>query len=404
MPVFQYKAATPDGEVVNGTLNGSSRAQVVAQLQALGQVPIRVDESRPATQTRRGWRLQSARIKDEQITAATRELSTLLRAGLPLDRALGILNSLSGNERMAQLLADVRERVKGGATLADAIQAQDGVFSRFYVNLLRAGEAGGALEVILERLAEHMESSKEIRDTLLSAMIYPAILIFVAVMSIFILLGYVVPQFTELFEGVGQALPLPTRITIAVGETLQAYGWVMVVLIALAVWWVRRQLADPRHRLRWHAWFLRLPLAGSIITKIEVARFARTLGALLHNGVPLLKALSIVKDTLGNQVIAAGVERVAGSLKEGQSLAEPLAETGAFPPFAVHMIRVGEESGHLEEILTQVATLYDRETQTTLKRALALLEPVLILVLGLIIAAVIISILVAILGINQLVI
>ena len=404
MPVFQYKAATSDGEVVNGTMNGNNRAQVVAQLQSLGQIPIRVDESRPSNTARRSWRWRKQRLGDEQIAAATRELSTLLRAGLPLDRALGILNSLTDNERMAQMLANVRERVKGGASLADAVEAQDGAFSRFYVNLLRAGEAGGAMEVILERLAEHMENSKEIRDTLVSAMIYPAILIFVVVMSIFILLGYVVPQFTELFEGVGQALPLPTRITIAAGEILQGYGWVFVLIITLAVWLIRQQLADPRHSLRWHAWFLRLPLAGSIITKIEVARFARTLGALLHNGVPLLKALSIVKDTVGNQVIAAGIERVASSLKEGQSLAEPLAETATFPSFAVHMIRVGEESGHLEEILMQVATLYDRETQTTLKRALALLEPLLILVLGLIIAAVIISILVAIMSVNQLVI
>lgn len=404
MPVFQYKASTPDGEVVNGTMNGSSRAQVVAELQSQGQIPIRVDESRPAGTTKRRWRLRNQRIGDEQVAASTRELSTLLRAGLPLDRALGILISLADNERMGQLLTNIRERVKGGATLADAVEAQEGAFSRFYVNLLRAGETGGAMEIILERLAEHMENSKEIRDTLVSAMIYPAILIFVVVVSIFILLGYVVPQFTELFTGVGQALPLPTRITIAVGESLQGYGWAFLLLITFAVWLLRRQLADPRQCLRWHGWFLRLPLAGSIITKIEAARFARTLGSLLQNGVPLLKALSIVKDTVGNQVIAAGLERVASSLKEGQSLAEPLAETGVFPPFAAHMIRVGEESGHLEEILMQVATLYDRETQTTIKRSLALLEPVLILVLGMIIAAVIISILVAILSVNQLVI
>ena len=403
MPVFQYKAATIDGEVVNGTLNGSNREQVVAQLQSLGQIPIRVDETAQPSRTRSPRRRRSRRITDQHISNATRELSTLLRAGLPLDRALAILASLSESERMQQLLEEVREQVKGGSTLADAMQAQEGVFSRFYLNLLRAGEAGGALEVVLERLAEYMEQSRDVRDTLLSALIYPAILIFVALVSIFILLGYVVPQFTELFEGVGQALPLPTRITIAIGEFLQHYGWVILVLAVGAAWLVRYQLGQPRSRYQWHARFLRLPLAGSIITKIEVTRFARTLGTLLHNGVPLLKALSIVKDTVDNQVIADGLERVASSLKEGQSLAAPLAEVAHFPAFAVHMIRVGEESGRLEEILQQVAQIYERETHTTIKRALALLEPVLILVLGVVIAGVIISILMAILGINQLV-
>ena len=408
MPVFQYKAASIDGEIFNGTLSGTSREQVVAQLQALGQIPIQVNESTQAESKGRSrspirLRRRARRITDQHISNATRELATLLRAGLPLDRALAILATLSEGERMKQLLDEIREQVKGGATLADAMQAQEGVFSRFYLNLLRAGEAGGALEVVLERLAEHMEQSREVQDTLLSALIYPAILIFVAVVSIFILLGYVVPQFTELFEGVGQVLPLPTRITIATGEFLQSFGWVLVLLAAAAAWLVRYQLSQPKGRYQWHARFLKLPLAGSIITKIEVTRFARTLGMLLHNGVPLLKALSIVKDTVDNRVIADGLERVASSLKEGQSLAEPLSEVAHFPAFAVHMIRVGEESGRLEDILQQVAQVYERETQTTIKRALALLEPILILVLGMVIAGVIISILMAILGINELV-
>ena len=406
MPVYQYKAASVDGEVFNGTLTGASREQVVAQLQSLGQIPIQVDETttqQGITQKAAPRLRRSRRITDQHISNATRELATLLRAGMPLDRALSILASLSESERMKQLLEEVQEQVKGGATLADAMESQDGVFSRFYLNLLRAGEAGGALEIVLERLAEHMEQSREVRDTLMSAMIYPAILIFVAVVSIFILLGYVVPQFTELFEGVGQVLPLPTRITIATGEFLQSFGWLLVLLAAGAIWLLRYQLNQPKSRYQWYARFLKLPLAGSIITKIEVTRFARTLGMLLHNGVPMLKALSIVKDTVDNRVISDGLERVANSLKEGQSLAAPLAEIAHFPPFAVHMIRVGEESGRLEEILQQVAQVYERETQTTIKRALALLEPLLILVLGVVIAGVIISILMAILGINELV-
>jgi general secretion pathway protein F len=407
MPLYSYKAATADGEVVTGTLDGASRDQVVERLQSLGKIPIRVEQSttpaRPATK-RAGLRLRlrGARISGQQIANLTGELAILLHAGLPLDRALGILASLAEGEHLGRLLEDVRERVKGGASLTDAMQAQDGVFSRFYINLLRAGENGGALEAVLERLAESLEQSQEIRDSLQSALIYPAILVSVAVLSIFILLGYVVPQFKDLFDGVGQVLPLPTRITIAVGEALQSYGWIGLLLVAGGFWLLRHQLGQAHSRYRWHARFLRLPLAGMLITKIEVARFARTLGTLLQNGVPLLEALSIVKDTIDNRVIADGLERVSGSLKQGQSLAEPLAEAAHFPAFAVHMIRVGEESGRLEEILMQVAKIYDRETQLTIKRMLTLLEPVLILVLGVLIAAVIISILMAILSINQL--
>jgi general secretion pathway protein F len=328
----------------------------------------------------------------------------LLHAGLPLDRALSILISLSEGSALQELLDNVRERVKEGATLADAVEEQGPAFSRFYVNLLRAGESGGALEVVLERLANHMERSKEVRDTLISALVYPAILVVVAFLSIFLLLGYVVPQFAQMFDGVGQVLPLSTRITIAVGETLQQYWWLLALLIAAAIWIVRRQLTNTSSSYKWHAWSLRLPIVGAVIVKMEVARFAHTLRTLLNNGIPLLKSLSIVKETMGNRVLAKDLERVVGSLKEGQSLAEPLAETTHFPSFAVHMIRVGEESGNLQEILLQVATTYDRDTQITIKRSLALLEPMLILILGVIIAAVIISILVAILSINELVI
>jgi general secretion pathway protein F len=402
MPVFQYKAANAAGEVINGTLTGASREQIVTQIQALGQIPIRVDQSASPSDTGSRRLFVSRRITVDQITAFTQQLGILLRAGMPLDRALSVLVSLNEHPRFASILDDVRTRVKSGATLTDAMEAQ-GVFSRFYLNLLRAGEAGGALEVVLERLAEHLERARQTRDMLVSAMIYPAILVFVSLLSVFLLLGYVVPQFTTLFEGFGQTLPVPTRITIAIGEGLQRYGWLGALLLLICVALLRWQLSKPAGRYRWHDRLLRLPVAGPIITKLEVARFSRTLSTLLHNGVPLLKALDIVKDTVGNQVIADGLERVAAGLKQGQSLAAPLGELARFPAFAVQMIQVGEQSGDLERILLQVAEVYERDTQNTIKGALALLEPLLILVLGAIIAAVIISILVAILGVNQLV-
>ena len=404
MATFQYKAATPDGKVVNGTLTGSNRDNIVAQIQAAGRIPIRIDEAAEPAAGGALRRLLGRRISAEQISDATRELSILLRAGIPLDRALQVLVSLHVDSPLTALLEDIRTRVKQGATLADAVDAQGTVFSPFYISLLRAGESGGALEVILERLAEHLERSKDVRDTLVSALIYPCILIVVALVSIFVLLGYVVPQFTEMFEGVEQVLPLSTRITIAAGDMVQRYGVLLLLILAMTAWLVRQRLQRPASRYALHASLLRVPMIGQVIVKMEVARFARTLSILMHNGVPLLKALAIVKDTVGNRVMADGLERVASSLKEGQSFAAPLAEDAHFPPLAVQMIRVGEESGSLEDILLQVAQTYDRDTQVTIKRTLALLEPALILVLGVIIAAVIISILAAIMSINELVI
>jgi len=404
MATFEYKAATSAGEVVNGELTASTRAHVIQQLQSLGHVPIRVDESsvKSPARGRLQWRRQ--RVTEDDIGNITRELSTLLQAGLPLDRALSILISLADNDPLVEMLGSVRERVKEGATLADAMEEQGSAFSRFYISLLRAGESGGALEVVLERLADHLESAKEMRGALTSALIYPAILVVVAISSILILLGYVVPQFTQMFDGMGQALPLSTRITIAVGEGLQTWGWLLVVLLAAGFWFLRSQLADPASAYKWHAGLLRLPVLGDIVVKKEVARFAHTLSTLLQNGIPLLKALIIVKDTMGNRVLADGLERVTSGLKEGQSLADPLSEVPHFSSFAVHMIRVGEESGELDAILQKVATTFDRDTQVTIKRAMTLLEPILILVLGVVIAAVIISILVAILSINELVV
>ena len=402
---FRYRAATPDGNVSDGVLVGKSREHIVDQLRALKQIPIRIDEAKPE-QAARTFSLRSTRrnIAEQQVADMTRELGTLMRAGMPLDRALGILATLAAADPMGDVLNDLRESIKHGHSLADAIDAHPLVFSHFYANLLRAGESGGALETVLERLADHLDRDIEIKNEIKSALVYPLVLVGVAVISIFILLGYVVPQFTEMFENVGQALPLSTRITIASGEFLRDWGWLLAVSATLGFMLLLRQLKDPKQAYRWHQRMLSTPIAGELVLKIEVARFARTLATLLQNGITLLKALAIVRNTMSNRVLAAGLDRVVGGLREGQSLADPLAKATQFPSFAVHMIKVGEESGNLPEILLQVANTYDRDTQVTLKRSLALLEPVLILVLGAIIAAVIISILVAILGINELVV
>jgi len=404
VPLYHYKAVAPTGEEQEGEMEGLGQSAVVGRLQEMGLIPIRVEEATASTSTGNAGKslFHSTRISQADIAIFTQEIATLLRAGLPLDRSLGILIGLSANPQVLQLLTQVRNDVRGGAALSAAMEAQTKVFSRFYINMIRAGEAGGALDVVLQRLSEFMERSKELRETVKSALIYPTILVGVAVLSVAVLLVWVVPQFTQMFEESGKALPLPTQIVIAAGDTVQHYWWALILGVIGIYSWFSRQMQQAGTRYKWDKRFLALPLVGDLVAKLEVARFARTLGTLIGNGVTLLTALSIAKETLNNTVMADGLGTVATQLKEGQGLGKPLMETGLFPKLAVHMVMVGEETGKLQEMLIRIADIYDREVQNAVKRMLALMEPVLILGLGLVIGGIIMSVLVAILSVNDL--
>lgn len=406
MPVFRYKAADRSGQVVVGQIEAGTRAQAIEQLRAQGQIPIRAEEvsGRSLGLGFLGASVfgRRASISQKQVGIVTQELYSLLRAGLPLDRALEVMGSVAEDEKVRSVISGIQERVRGGASFAQALEAQEGTFSHFYINMVRAGEMGGSLDVVLGRLNEYLERARALRETVTSALIYPTILLFVAGISVIVLLTLVVPQFQQLFQDAGKALPLATRVVVAVGEGLRDYWWLLFAVVAMLVYFFKRQYADPVGRMRWDRRLLRLPLAGELVSRVEMARMSRALGTLLRNGVPLLTALAIVKDILTNRILAQELARVAERLKEGQGLAEPLMQAGVFPRLAVQMIRVGEESGQLEEMLFQVADTYDNEVQSTVRRLLALLEPVLILGLGFIIAGIIMSILVAILGINEL--
>lgn len=403
MPQFRYKAAGPDSEILEGEVEARDQSGAVERLQAMGYIPLRVDEMGAAARAGR-WRsgFGSKRISQDDVAIFTRSIATLLRAGLPLDRALELSINLSENEHVADLLTQIRNDVRGGASLFSALESHPGVFSRFYLNMIRAGEAGGALEVVLTRLTEFMARSQELKETVKSALIYPTILVGVSVLSVMVLLIFVVPQFSQMFEESGRALPLPTQIVIGAGEFLQQDWWLILLVAASAYFLWNRQMANPESRYRWDERFLRLPLVGDMIAKIEVARFSRTLGTLLNNGVSLLAALGIVKETLGNSFMAEKLDDVTAQLREGAGLGRPLLAAGVFPRMAVHMVMVGEETGRLSEMLTQVADVFDREVSLAVKRLLGLMEPALILGLGLVIGGIIMSILVAILSVNEL--
>jgi general secretion pathway protein F len=417
MPVFRYKAVSPAGDVAVGELDAANEAEIVDRLRDQGMMPMHVVPAtagapaarahggaggRPGTRGGSRW-FTPKKVTSDHLMAMTRELATLLRAGLPLDRALELLIGLAPTPPVAALLQQIRDDVRGGKALSQALDARRDVFSRFYVNIIRAGEAGGALGVVLTRLADTMERNKELRESVKSALIYPTILVCVAVASVMVLLVWVVPQFEQTFAHAGKAMPLPTVIVVVVGKFMKQWWWAVLGFAALLVWWSRRRLADPVVRHRWDARVLRLPLVGDLVTKVEVARFARTLATLLGNGVALLSGLAIVRETLGNSVLAGALEGVTARLREGKGFGRPLAETGLYPKLATQMILVGEESGRLEEMLTRVAEVYDREVQMSIKRFLSILEPAMILGLAVMVGGIVFSILLGVMGMSELV-
>jgi general secretion pathway protein F len=401
MPLYSYKAVKPDGEAVEGDTEAPDEAAVVRLLQAEGLIPI---QTRPAG----GLRVQigSKRrrtMSQKDIGVMTRELATLLEAGLTLDRSLQILVDLTSEEHLVRVLADLQQRVRGGSTFSAALEQQGGQFPRLYVNMVRAGEASGALDQVLARLADYLERTAELRETITSALVYPAILLVVAGLSVIMLLVFVVPQFTVLFEDMGAALPLPTRIVVGAGDLFRNYWWAMLAGIALIAVTIEQRLKRPEVRERFDRRLLATPLFGDLVWKLETARFCHTLATLLKNGLPLLSALTLAKEVVANHKIAGLLGEAAEDLKHGRGLAEPLSRREVLPQLAMQMIRVGEESGALDTMLAKVAEIYDRETRSSVRRMLTLLEPVLIIGLGIVVAGIIISILMAILGANDLV-
>ena len=413
MPVYRYRAVNPAGEVAVGELDAANENEIVDRLRDQGLMPMQIAHATGrgiatagATPARDGQRrrwFESKTVTRDQLLAITRELATLLHAGLTLDRALEILIGLAPTPAVAALLQDVRDDVRGGKALSQALDARREIFSRFYVNIVRAGEAGGALGVVLQRLADTMERNKELRESVKSALVYPIILICVAVASVALLLVWVVPQFETTFAQAGKALPLPTLVVVAVGKFMRGWWWAVVGGVVLAILWYRRRGRNPAVRVARDRRKLTMPLMGDLLAKLETARFARTLSTLLGNGVTLLGGLSIVKETMTNVVLASALDGVIAKLREGKGFGRPLAETGLYPKLAVQMILVGEESGRLEEMLNRVADVYDREVAMAIKRFLAVLEPALILSLAVLIGGIVFSILLGVMGMSELV-
>ncbi len=406
MPFFQYKAVTPSGEMQEGVLEASSTNTAVARIQEMGFIPIRAEEAGGATAvvaaSARAPLFSRNKITQEDIGVITRELATLLKAGLPLDRSFEILISLATSPKVAELLARIRNDVRGGSALSKALDAQRGVFSRFFINMIRAGEAGGSLPTVLLRLAEYMERAKALRDNVTASLTYPAFLAVVSFLAVVVLLTAVVPRFKPIFAGAGKAVPWMTQMVLFAGDVMSKYWLFILFAIAGVLIILQRRMRDPEVRYKFDRWLVTGPVVGNLFARVEMARFSRTLGTLLANGVTLVGALTIVRETMGNAYLAEAIGNVARELKEGRGLGKPMMETGRFPMLAVHMIQVGEETGRLDDMLMQVAETYDHEVEVAIRKALALLQPAIIVLMAGVIGFIIIAILSAMLSVYDL--
>jgi general secretion pathway protein F len=395
MPIYSYRSSTMDGTIVEGAVEAPDEKSAIEKIKDKGVIPLKVTMPRERIK----WRI---RLKSStgDLLAFSSELSVLLGAGLPLDRSLNILSEISENRQMKGVIRSVVESIRGGGSFSEAIQQHPNVFPRFYVNMIRAGEAGGVLDIVLDKLNEFLEATKELKDHVVSAMIYPAILIVTGGLSVIILLTFVLPKFSVIFAELGSSLPLPTQILLSFSNALQMTWWIiLLILIALGMYF-RSQLRTDRGRYRWDVFKLRM--MGDVIRKMETARFCRTLGTLLKSGVPLLQSLNNAKDVIGNQAIALPIETVLKGAKEGKGISAPLTAANVFPPLALSMIRVGEETGQLDAMLLRVATAYEKSLKEAVKRFVSFLEPVVILVMGLVIGFIIVSMLMAIFSITDL--
>lgn len=405
MPLFDYKVAGPDGTVTSGRAESGDADSLARRLQADGQTPIQIQPSRGSAATGPGLleRLQPKRLTRQDLDFVTLELATLLRAGLPLARALDTLRRLSLREPVSELVDGLAADIRGGAALSDALDKRPAVFDRFYRNMVRAGEAAGALDLTLERLADFRSRNRALRESLISALIYPAILVVLAIAALVVMLTVVVPRFTAMFTEAGRELPWLTQLVVSAGDFMQHWWWAVLLAALAAGYAIRRQWQQDAGRQRIEAWLLGVPVLGKLLRGIEAARFTRTLATLLRNGVTLLTAMDIAKEVVGNRLIGQGIASVARRIRQGEGLAGPLADAAVLPPLTTQLLKVGEETGRLEPMLEELATIHEQEVETTLKRLLALAEPVIILLIAVFITVIILAIVMAVIESNNLV-
>ena len=406
MPVFEYRALNTAGKSVQGlreadsakTLRSTLRREGVFLTEVVGQKQADAQASRDVNVRR--WVL--GRITAEDLAIATRQLAVLVHAGIPLVEALTALVEQVEKEKFKRVLGDVKQRVNEGSTLGDALGAHPRVFGDLFVNMIRAGEQSGALEVVLVRLADFTESQARLRSKILGTMAYPVLMMLIGSLVLGVLFTVVIPRVTKIFQDTKATLPWMTRLLIGFTSIVTQWWWVFLLLLVAGVWGFLRWRATPAGRARWDRFVLTVPVFGRLARIIAIGRFARTLSTLLKSGVPLLVSMDIVKNVVGNVRLAEVIEQARDAIREGESIAAPLKRSGEFPPLVHHMVAIGERSGALEEMLANVASAYEAQVDTTVSALTSLLEPIMIVAMGAVVAFIVFSVLMPILQLNTL--
>jgi general secretion pathway protein F len=403
MPVFAYKALNATGRSVEGlkeaespkTLRTALRRDGLFLTEVVGE--HKAQSASPEVNVRR-W--VGGRIRADDVAVATRQMAVLVGAGIPLVDALTALVEQVDHERLKRVLSSVKQRVNEGSSLADALAQHPKAFGNLYVNMIRAGESSGALDVVLFRLADFTESQARLRAKIVGTLTYPAAMLVISMLVMGILFTVVIPKITKIFEDTKVTLPWTTRLLIGFSGFVYNWWWALLLLAVGAVLLFARWRRTPEGRARWDVWMLQVPIFGSLVRQVAIGRFARTLATLLKSGVPLLTSLDIVKNIVGNTRLASVIEQSRESIKEGESIAAPLKRSGEFPPLVYHMVAIGEKSGELEEMLGNVANAYDSQVETKIAALTSLLEPVMIVLMGVAVAFIVFSILMPILQVN----
>jgi type IV pilus assembly protein PilC len=385
VPQFTYTARAINGDLKSATIEAPNRDEVIKQLRQQRLNVVKIDEGSAQKKKRLGA------IKMRDIVIFTRQFSTMINAGLPLVQALDILAQQSENPALKDVTRQVVFDVESGNTVADALRKHPRAFSELYVNMVAAGEAGGILDTILMRLAVFMEKNDALIRKVKGAMIYPAVIMSVAAIAITVLLIFVIPTFQTMFESAHIALPLPTRIVIGLSHALKTYWWVVLGAIGGGVFLLRRYYATPNGKLTIDRMMLKAPVLGDVLRKSAVSRFTRTLGTLISSGVSILDGLEITAKTSGNRVIQDAIMESRASIAGGETIAAPLKKSAVFPPMVISMFSVGEQTGGLDEMLTKIADFYDEEVDAAVSGLLALMEPVMIVFLGVVVGGMVIA-------------
>ncbi|ADL13277.1 Type II secretion system F domain protein [Acetohalobium arabaticum DSM 5501] len=388
--VFRYKVRDENGEQLEGALEAESREIVIDRLRNRGYYITSIEEEQESSSL--GDKLkQFKKVKLKDLALFCRQFATMIDAGVSLVRALDILGDQTGNPKLREAIRSVQEHVEGGVSLSNALEEEDHVFPRLFISMVEAGETGGILDEVLLEMADHFEKENEMKQQITSALAYPAVITLVAVGVVVFLVTVILPTFVDIFAGMNIQLPLPTRILLTTSNLISSYWYLFVgaVLVVISFSYYYYQTDRGKRQIDWL--LLKLPLFGDLIIKISVARFSRTLGTLISSGVTILEGLEVVSRVVSNQIVAEQLNEARNSISAGESMADPLQQNGLFPQMVIQMIRIGEETGSLDQMLNRVAQFYDQEVEHKVEGMVSLIEPALILILGLVVGSIVVS-------------